>query len=715
MLITGINCAFFLQAQNAAPKNKDEVNYRRCGTLEYEQYLRSKDPMYDIKKEEVMKTIAAKEKEIEAAKANGNPQPFASYIIPIVVHVVWNTTAENVSDAKVNAMIAQLNADWARTNSDAGNTPAVWQPPVAANMEIQFCLATTDPSGNPTTGIIHKNTSVTTFPIGDVQSNATGGSDPWDVNKYLNIWSCDLGGGLLGYGQFPPISSSYGTAVNYCTVGSLTNPGTCGAFAYGRTLSHEIGHCFMLSHIWADDNGACTSSDNVADTPNQADATSGCFSFPHTDACSPTSPGIMYMNYMDYSDDMCYNMFTTGQKTRCQSAISSYLMTIANNASVVCGPAAALDAGINSIISPNGIACNTTFIPVVKLQNYGATTLTSCTINYRIDANPNQTFSWTGSLATAASINITLPSMTTTAGAHTFTSFTSNPNASTDGNPGNDQNASTFTVAGAAQNPPIVEGIENATFPTAGWTLNNSDAATTWERTTTAFKTGSASMYMDNFDYAANGQVDEFVSPPLNFSAATSAQMTFEVAYQLYTNPSTSPNFSDTLNVLISTDCGVTWTNVYNKFGTALTTVTPTFSTTEFVPNASQWRMETINLTSYIPTASMLIKFRHTTDYENNMFVDDINITSIVSVNELNIDNYISVYPNPSNGTFNVQMSKFENVQMKIYTVYGECIYQHISTSAHQQIDLSSQPGGMYFVEVKTPAGSAVKKVMISK
>ena len=215
MFIIGINCASFLHAQNTAPKNKDEINYRRCGTLEYEQYLRSKDPLYDIKKEEVLKTIAAKQKEFEEAKTNGNPQPFVSYTIPIVVHVVWNTAAQNVSDAKVQAMIAQLNMDWARTNTDAGNTPAVWQPPVAANMEIQFCLASTDPNGNPTTGIVHKQTSTTGFGIGDVQSSSTGGDDPWDVNKYLNIWTCNFsGGGLLGYGQFPPISSSYGTAIN---------------------------------------------------------------------------------------------------------------------------------------------------------------------------------------------------------------------------------------------------------------------------------------------------------------------------------------------------------------------------------------------------------------------------------------------------------------------------------------------------------------------
>lgn len=719
MVLAGC-CAFGIvaQAQNIAPKNKEAITERRCGTLEYEQMLRAKDPDYDRKKAEAMQKIEEKAKEFENAKLNGNPQPYAQYTIPIVVHVVYQNATENVSDARVNAMIAQLNADWSRTNSDAGNTPAPFQS-LAANTEIQFCLATKDPAGNPTTGIVRKSTTVSTFGMGAVQSSAQGGDDPWDVNKYLNIWSCDLGSGLLGYGQFPPISSSYGTAINYCTVGSLTVPGTCGAFAYGRTLSHEIGHCFSLYHIWGDES-ACGADDAVSDTPMQADATSGCFSFPHTDACTPSGNGIMYMNYMDYSDDQCYNMFTTGQKNRCQSTIASYLMSIANNAATVCGPAAALDAGVSTIISPNGIACNTTFTPVVTVNNYGATTLTSCTINYRIDANPNQTFSWTGSLATGQSANVTLPSMTTTAGTHTFTSSTSNPNGSTDGNTANDQSAIPFTVSASAASLPVVEGMESATFPPTGWTINNADASTTWTRTTLAAKTGSASMFMDNFDYSASGQIDEFQSDPLNMQNATSAQLTFEVAYQLYTDPNAAQNWSDTLKVQVSTDCGSTWSTPYFKYSTNLTTATPVFSTTEFVPNASQWRMETVNLTPYLPASNMIVKFRHSCDYENNMYVDDINITSVVGVNEYDLSSSVSVYPNPSTGNLFVKLnaSDLGNVSVKVYNLVGDVVSEqmdNISSPKKFQFDLSKESSGVYFVEVKTDNGATAKKVMISK
>ncbi|HEY4799618.1 MAG TPA: zinc metalloprotease, partial [Bacteroidia bacterium] len=388
----------FAHAQNVAPQNSGATYFHRCGEAEYEDFLRSKDPLYDIKKQDAENLIAKKVKEIEDAKKAGHPLPNTTYTIPVVFHVVYNTanaTAENISDQQVQYAFAQLNQDWSRTNTDAGNTPAVWQS-IAVNMGIQYCLATKDPNGATTTGIVHKATSSTSFTTDDkVKSSAQGGDDPWDVTKYLNIWICNLGSSLLGYGAFPtsPIPSTWGTVVHYISIGSLTHPNSAGGtFGYGRTLSHEIGHCFNLYHIWGDDAGACTGSDAVSDTPNMADATSGCPTGVVTDACgagtdgspaSSSAPGRMYQNYMDYTDDMCYNMFTAGQKTKAQSAIATWLMTVANNASTACNTTVyALDAGVNAIVSPGGISCNASITPVVTLENYGSSTLTTCKILY---------------------------------------------------------------------------------------------------------------------------------------------------------------------------------------------------------------------------------------------------------------------------------------------------------------------------------------------
>ncbi|MBI3501137.1 MAG: T9SS type A sorting domain-containing protein [Bacteroidetes bacterium] len=320
----------------------------RCGTTEHEAYLRSMNPLYDQEKANLEKQLQEFIKKQQEERKLTGQETNAQYTIPIVFHVLWNTSAQNVTDTKVKAMLVQLNQDWSRTNTDKGNTPSYFAT-VAVDMQIQFCLATVDPSGNATTGIVHKQTSQTSFSSsGDpIKKSASGGDDPWNVNKYFNVWIGNLGGGLLGYGVFPPISSLYGVVIHYCTVGSLSSPGTCSPYGYGRTLSHEIGHCFNLYHIWGDDGGACTGTDNCNDTPNQADATAGCPSGVKTDNCTPSGNGIMYQNYMDYTDDACYNMFSNDQKTRAQSAVFNSLMSLANSSAAEC---AATGVAENSIV-----------------------------------------------------------------------------------------------------------------------------------------------------------------------------------------------------------------------------------------------------------------------------------------------------------------------------------------------------------------------------
>lgn len=727
-------------SQPAAPKNKEVITQKRCGTLEHEQYLRSKDPMYDIKKAEAMKTIYEKAKEMENAKSAGNPQPFIQYTIPVVFHVLWNTAAENVTDAKVTSMLAQMNMDWSRTNTDAGNTPAVWQP-IAADMQIQFCLAQVDASGNPTTGIVHKNTTITDFSAsGDPQYSAQGGDDAWDYNKYLNIWIANIGGGLLGYATFPPVSSNYGTVVNYISVGSLTNPAG-GPFGYGRTLSHEVGHNFMLQHIWGDDGGACTGSDQVADTPNMANATSGCPSGVVTDACgagsdgSPASnvaPGRMYQNYMDYTDDLCYNMFTAGQKAVAQSTTANYLMGLVNSVPTVCSvaPPVALDAGVASIITPSGNYCVTTFTPVVKLQNFGTTTLTSCKINSNVDGGPNTVYNWTGSLATGASANVTLASVTATAGTHTFTAVTSAPNGGTDGNTSNDQSQSTFNIGTTGSALPVAEGFEG-TFPPAGWSEYNSNSnILAWQQSSYGSQGSSKSAYFNNCNPSdtTHGLRDQLRTITYNFSSATpTAGMTFDVGYAPYT-----PTwYTDSLAVYYSIDCGTTWNKVYQKGGVALSTVPCTMSNTVcgtytmtgnpgcFAPTTSAaWRNELIQLGMLAGKSSVMFAFENITEYGSNLFIDNINILSTnVGVNEINLSDNISVYPNPSDGTVfvNINVANAGKVNVKIYNMLGEIISEVSDNAKNFKFNLANQSSGIYFIKVKTDSGEATKKLMLNR
>jgi len=311
-----------------------------------------------------------------------------------------------------------------------------------------------------------------------------------------------------------------------------------------------------------------------------------------------------------------------------------------------------------------------------------------------------------------------LPAMTVAAGTHTFTSASSAPNSGTDGNTANDLSSVTFNVA-STQAPPLQQVFAAATpFPPTPWSINNPDGTTTWAYSTVNYPTSTGgSMFMDDFNYNGPGQTDDFISPPLNLASATSPSITFEVAYELYTNPTASPNYSDTLRVDVSTNCGTTWSNLYFKYSTALTTTTPAFATTAFAPTtAAQWRLESLNL----PIApSVMVRFHHTCGYENNMYIDDINIVSQLAVNETSLDNYVSVYPNPSNGLVNVNISARDlgQVSVKVFNMLGEMVSEtndHLAGPKTFKLDLEGQAKGMYFINIKAGNASSVKKVMIN-
>ena len=297
------------------------------------------DPVYRKNRREIDKLAQSYVQNAKKSSSVGG-----IVVIPVAFHVIYKTAAQNISDAQINAQIKQLNDDYRRINSDRNATPLAFRG-ATNDLEIQFCLATRDPNGLATTGITRKSTTTTSFT--DVTFEAQKASTIWDRDKYLNLWSANLGGTLLGYAQFPgDVASTDGVVLLYSTVGSITNPGTQTGYNLGRTASHEVGHWLNLYHIWGDDAGACTGSDKVFDTPNQGDESSGTPNFPLIDVCSPTSPGVMFMNYMDYSDDVSVNMFTNGQKARMLSALNNFRSTILSSNG--CIPPTLADYALNA-------------------------------------------------------------------------------------------------------------------------------------------------------------------------------------------------------------------------------------------------------------------------------------------------------------------------------------------------------------------------------
>lgn len=624
---------------NAQAPSKQAPPKRNCGTMQHHEYLKQSRPNYETDLNQYNQIIEKYLTDKATGSAAGKSSA-AIVTIPVVVHVVYNTTAENISDAQAASQVTVLNNDFAKLNADASKVTQATFSTVAAGANIRFCLAQRDPNGNATTGVTHKSTTVTAFGLSDeVKANSTGGEDAWDVTKYVNIWICDLTGSYLGYGEFPTtsLSNTYGLVLDYAYTGS--GGSATAPFNLGRTGTHEFGHCFNLFHIWGDDNGACTGSDQCTDTPNQGAEHYGPFTAGsiQTDNCTSTGSGVMWMNYMDYTDDGSMYMFTAQQVARMEAVVNTSPWNILGS-SLGCTPVSSLDAGITSVIAPvNGSSvCDNNVTPKITLSNAGSTTITSAKILYKMDALTTQTLNFSGSLASATSTVLTLNAYTgLSTAAHTFSVSVSAPNGGTDANSTNNTMTSTFTVIAAPTGSalPFVERFDAVTFPPTGWVKlasNTLNATNTWSRlaNTTGIAvvpTTTACAKMDNYSGNTDitGQLDALRTPALSFTGANSSlNVTFDVSHKRY-----STTDIDTLNVFISSDCGGTWTRLYTKGGTQLATAVGT-QTTAFTPTANaQWRRETVSLTSYAGLSSVYLKFESRSGWGNNVYLDNVNVS----------------------------------------------------------------------------------------
>lgn len=288
---------------------------RSCGTYEVHKRFLETYPNYGKRMEEIERFTR------EYLKINAKAGLRTGIVkIPVVVHVVYKTAAQNISDAQIQSQITVLNEDYRGDNSDASSIPNEFQS-FFADVRIEFQLAVRDPDCNATTGITRTDTTTVQFTTNDdVKSSATGGQDPWDRDKYLNIWVCNLS--VLGYATYPGANAAVDGVV--CAYDAFGNTGTAAApYDQGRTATHEIGHWLNLIHIWGDDQNdvnTCLGSDHVDDTPNQAIMNFGCPNFPHI-SCDNGPDGEMFMNYMDYVDDSCMIMFSAGQTARMDAAL----------------------------------------------------------------------------------------------------------------------------------------------------------------------------------------------------------------------------------------------------------------------------------------------------------------------------------------------------------------------------------------------------------
>jgi len=600
-------------------------------------------------------------KKIENQIANGN-QNRVIYTIPLVFHVLHNGGTENISRAQIEDAVALLNRDYRLQNADANNVQSVFAG-MPADIEIEFQLATKAPNGQCFSGITRTQSPLTNSGAnGQNQVSAIiAGNDvfngSWPGNKYLNIMVVNDADGAAGYTTNPNnwsgTSMNNGIWVLHDYVGSI---GTSDTYS-SRTLTHEVGHWLNLDHLWGNNNNpgnasSCSQDDAVDDTPRCIGVTSCNL---NSNTCSNdaadgywTSDVIDNVeNYMEYS--YCNKMFTNGQKNRMRAALlssvggrnniwtsSNQIATGLNSTpslcavdirverDIVCGgdDVQFFDESYNNIVSwnwsfPNG------------------------TPNSSTNQNPMVSYSGSGDFDITLEVTDALGNTMT----QTFPNF-----ISVIGNPG--------------YPPPIYEGFENiASLPSNDWTIYNPEGPG-FDVVATGSASGSKSVKLDN-SQGQTGSVDELISNTIDLSNSAAASISFKYAFAKRNSGN-----SDYLQIFASKDCGESWFMRKNISTSILGTMANTNS--NFTPSGSDWKTIVISPSSFSNylVSDFRFKFKFVNGGGNDLYIDDINLSGSLSIEETEKVYDFKVYPNPVVENLLVSFNSLINLSNPLIEVY---------------------------------------------
>jgi hypothetical protein len=378
------------------------------------------------------------------------------------------------------------------------------------------------------------------------------------------------------------------------------------------------------------------------------------------------------------------------------------------------------DAKAQAFLSGSYYNCGTSFTPSVSVTNMGGNAITTMTILPIVDGIAQAPFAWSGSLASGATGTITMPVLTPTLGAHTYSFNITSVNGSVDTYTNNNTKYGTFALTNTIIAAPIVEPFTTSTFPPANWYRNNQDNGIyQFARIPTVGAYAIAPLGAVKYDSWNNpvvGDRDELYMPNANFTGLTNMKLTFDVAHAMV-----DPSVIEGLDVLVSTNCGATWTNVYSKYGSTLASAP--IATVAFTPSGSQWRSETVNLSVYDNMPQVLVKFMPYNAYGNNIWLDNINLVSTTNITTTsNAFDQVELYPNPAQNETNLKIftSNAGEANISILNSIGQLVSQKTTTLENGNnvisIDTKHLSEGIYHVVIADRTGaSTVKKLTISK
>lgn len=651
-----------------------------------------------------------------------NKTAAVQYTIPVVFHILHTGGPENITDAQCIAALAQINSDYAAAGSDFNSIYADFKA-LYVNSDIKFVLAKKDPSGNCTNGIEHKYDTRTLWdrnPSGAFSYLYTGIT--WNPTKYLNI---------IIVKDIVAAPMQAGTVVGYTWL-----PGTWGsgadqdAIVYNyqflaglnaRSLSHEIGHWFNLSHTFGNTNnpgvtcGSASGGDNVADTPDTKGNFSTC---PATGTnsnvvcTSGTTPYYQNVeNFMDYSS--CPKNFTQGQTTRVRTAAQS--ATSGRNNLWSAGNLTFTDVNGTTPCAPIANFLPTTTFTVCS---GGSLTMKDCSYNGVITS-----YAWSANNGAV----IALPSVSQTA-----ISFPNPGTVNVTLTVSNAQGSSTIVKPVTVLNgAPVItnsyfESFEVPTVIPTNWVVNNLGGGVTWAQTGNAGIDGNASVFIDGSQDGA-GQVDILQMPIMDVVNYPNNVFSFKYAYARQTATQ-----ADILKLQGSLDCGGTWNDIYTFSAGQMASGSGGVSNTPFLPSPSQWKTYDVTNTAalwfnYQSSASVLVRFQFIEDPAagngNNLYLDAINISdpTTVGINELTKSIKLNLYPNPttSETTLKFNLNDASTVKISVVDVLGKEVLPIINTNyttGEQSIVINKNntlAKGIYFVNLSINGAKMSRKLVI--
>ena len=610
--------------------------------------------------------------------------------IPVVVHVLHYGGVENISETQIQSQIDIMNEDYGKLPGTNGDGNGV-------DTKVRFCLAKIAPNGDCTNGIVRIYTVLSYHKT--YQRALLKQLSFWDNDKYLNIYvvkSINGGTGIAGYSSFPGgPDEEDGMVVLHNQFGNIGSA----SGSMGRTASHEIGHWFGLYHTFNNGCGTdvCLDGDYVCDTPPQASPSYSCTTL---NTCSNDLPDLADQkeNYMNYTNDACKNMFTNGQKLRIQATLDTIRTNIWSQ---------------NNLVATG---CDTAYVaPAVcgVVANFVTLTPTLCIGNSAkfMDISLNDATSWQWSFPGGTPTSSTLENPTITyssIGSFDVQLIASNTTTTDTLLLSNYMNITTPGIGNAL---PFYENFDSGVFPTQGIVINNADGGVTWELDSAASVSGNYSIKIDNYINTNYGSADDIVLPDFDLTSQTNPYITFKWAYA-----KSDPSYSDELIVLLSTDCGSNYTQIFYKTQTAL--VTGPTQTTPFIPDSTQWKSASISLNAYTTKQFVQIKIVNITDGGNNLYIDDINIGDLATnVDEVNQVSQLIIYPNPTSDKLYIESSKnSENRRIKVYNALGELVLSEmLSENKKTVVSLKIFPSGLYYVQFEGGNYDKVEKLIISK